>query len=175
MRSRSLLKSLGLLAVGLTLGWLATSRPTLLAQGGSSIRDGGSSVTSGPVSVTFERGPTRTNVAVTHDAIYYLDYAGGRVLAATPAHRQTGQRIKVIGAFAVRDLVADFRPPRGATPQFLMTVGDLGIGAAAGWAPLYIFETTTGQVAAYRVTPGYNSPTKEEPPAFELIELKRLP
>jgi len=130
-------------------------------------------VTTGPVAMRVMRVDPTTSVAVPQDAVYYLDYKAGRLLAAVPETRATTRGPSVLGAFAVRDLVADFHPPRGATPRFLMTVGRLG--GSGGWAPLYVFETTTGKVATYRVEPAGSSPSGDLAPRFERIEMKRLP
>ena len=59
---------------------------------------------------------------------------------------------RYLGAFAERDLVADFKLDldNGPRPHFLMTTGALG-SYSAGWAPLYVFETTTSQLVIYRI------------------------
>ncbi len=172
MASRSVVPCVFCAIAGLGLGWLAASHSTPRATAGQGDRSGDSVVATGPVSAMID---PRTKATVTYDALYYLDYASGRLMATAPVHRQMVGGNRIIGAFAVRDLVADFRPPRGATPRFLMTVGNLGLGGADGWAPLFVFETTTGQVATYRVSPVPSSPTVDQPPRFELIELKPLP
>src|SRR5262249_19467491 len=67
------------LAIGLAAGWgLATYRaPGLLASGGD--RWGDSIVVSCPVRLRYD--PLK-QTQVTEDAIYYLDYAGGRLMAS---------------------------------------------------------------------------------------------
>ena len=79
---------------------------------------------------------------------------------------------RLIEPFSERDLVADFKLDldAGPRPRFLMTTGSLGPNNA-GWAPLYVFETTTSQIGVYRMqiqqTIGITSR-----PRFELVELR---
>ena len=138
------------LAVGTALGaWLAggTSRP-MLAGGGD--RSGESIVATGPVSVRYDEG---TKVQIPEEALYFLDYKAGRLKATIPSFRTTtAGTTRHLDAFCERDLATDFGLdldtwPR---PRFLMTTGQLGI-MGAGWAPLYVIETTTGKVGVYRV------------------------
>ena len=58
----------------------------------------------------------------------------------------------MIEPFSERDLVADFKLDldAGPRPRFLMTTGSIGPNNA-GWAPLYVFETTTSQIGVYRM------------------------
>ncbi len=51
-----------------------------------------------------------------------------------------------------------------------MTTGGLG-RFSSGWAPLYVFETTTGQVGVYRMQVGQSFGTNLSP-QFELVEMK---
>ena len=69
--------------------------------------------------------------------------------------RSDGAKTQLLDSFAERDLVADFKLDLdgGARLRFLMATGSLG-RYSAGWAPLYVFETTTGQVAVYRMQVG---------------------
>lgn len=142
------------LALGVALGWtLATPhRPPLLAQ------DGGSwwpriqarlntDVAVGPIATQYN---PRQRVQIAQDALYYLDYKGGRLLATVPALRKIGTSSHLLDEFAERDLVADFQIAPGIEPNFRMVTGTLG-ALSEGWAPLFVFETVTGQVAAYRV------------------------
>ena len=73
--------------------------------------------------------------------------AGDR--AQLPANDQSTQLIE---PFSERDLVADFKLDldAGPRPRFLMTTGSIGPDNA-GWAPLYVFETTTSQLGVYRM------------------------
>ncbi|QDV37245.1 hypothetical protein [Tautonia plasticadhaerens] len=157
---------------GLGLGRLTAPYSTPQARAGQGDRSGESVLATGTVSVEVDR---MTKQPTTTDALYYLDYSAGRLLATVPNYRQTVEGTRVLGAFASRDLVADFRPPRGTTPRFLMTVGQLGLSAAGGWSPLYVVEATTRQVATYRVSPGPMRAGGEQQPTFELVELKPLP
>ena len=106
------------------------------------------------------------------DALYFLDYKGGRLLARVPTYRQTTRRRTLIEPFSERDLVADFKLDldTGPRPRFLMTTGSLG-PYNAGWAPLYVFETTTSQVAIYRMQMQQTIGDFGRP-RFELVELR---
>ena len=72
----------------------------------------------------------------------------GRLLATIPVQRQSARGAQLIDGFAERDLTVDFKNRRraGGRPHFLMTPGSLG-AYGEGWAPLFVFETTTKQVA----------------------------
>lgn len=165
---RTALSHVLILAVGLALGWgLASPRlPVLRAQGAD--HSGEMIVASGPIATVYQ---SKQRVQVTHDALYYLDYKGGRLLTAVPSLRQTAAGTRVLEEFAERDLVADFRIGPGVVPHFLMTVGSLG-ASGDGWAPLYVFETATGQVAAYRVQAQMVGNSTR--PRFDLLEVRPL-
>jgi hypothetical protein len=167
---RSRLTGVLLLACGTALGWcLASARPHVLhAQGGD--RSGESILTSGPVMVRHNDG---LKVQIAQDAIYYLDYKGGRLVATVPSYRPTGASPKYLGAFVERDLVADFKLDldAGQKPHFLMTTGALG-AYSDGWAPLFVFETTTNQVGLYRVQDQTIGTVSR--PQFELLELRPI-
>ena len=94
-----------------------------------------------------------TKVQIPQDALYYLDYKGGRLLATIPSFRQSVGATQMLDRFAERDLVADFKIDldNGPRPHFLMTTGALG-SYSEGWAPLFVFESTTNQVAVYKLT-----------------------
>ncbi len=143
------------LTAGLALGLLLAAgvrTPTLRASGGD--RSDDSILTSGP---TFIRYNESTKIQVAQDAIYYLDYRSGKLHATIPTIRQSVGSTSVLGAFGERDLVADFKIDldTGPRPHFLMTTGSVPTGSAStygdGWAPLFVFESTTRQVAAYKV------------------------
>ncbi len=160
---------LGLAVVaGLALGWsLASARlPRLLADGTDRWND--RIVTSGPIAV--ERN--KLNIQVAQDAIYYLNYTNGRLLASVPTYKQTASGIEMLTDWAERDLVRDFEIKPGMNPHFLMTTASLGF-RSEGWAPLYVFETETGQVATYRIvqqaTPGTDRPN------FQLLDRRTDP
>ena len=106
------------------------------------------------------------------DAVYFLDYKGGRLLATVPSYRQTTTSTRVIEPFSERDLVADFKLDldAGPRPRFLMTTGSIGPDNA-GWAPLYVFETTTSQVGVYRMLIQKTIGDTARP-RFELLELR---
>lgn len=167
-RRRAALPAIGL-AVGLVLGWtFATLRPVavLADRGGSSGED---LIASGPVMIQHDRG---NDIQVEHDAVYYLDYKGGRLMASVPSLTRTAGNDRMLETFVERDLVADFHlAPGSAEPHFLMTTGTLGALNGA-WAPLYVFETSSKQVAVYRLTPQQVGTVPM--PKFELLELKSL-
>ena len=156
------------ITTGLTLGWAVASYrlPVAGAKGGERLGD--YSLATGPVLLQYNE---RTKTQADQDAIYFLDYRGGRLLATVPVQRQTPGESRLLDGFIERDLVADFKVDleRGAAPRFLMTTGSLG-AYGEGYAPLFVFETTTGQVAVYKVktqTIGTKSSSK-----FELLEIR---
>jgi hypothetical protein len=157
------------LAMGVFLGWgLSSLRPVpLRASAGD--RSGESIVATGAVHVQFDE-TVKASIAL--EAVYFLDYKGGRLLGTVPSFRQTAVSTQLINTFAERDLVADFKLDLdiGPRPHFLMTTGALG-AYSAGWAPLYVFETTSSQLAVYRMqlpqTLGVESQAK-----FDLVEIR---
>lgn len=156
------------LAVGLIVGTIVSGSraPRLFAGGGD--RSGDSIVATGPVTIGYDEG---MKVQIPHEAVYLLDYKGGRLLATIPSYRKGIGSAKLIESFVERDLVADFKLnlETGPKPHFLMTSGGLG-AYSAGWAPLYVFETVSNQLAIYRVQTyivGTNSK-----PKFELVQLQ---
>ena len=122
----------------------------------------------GPVMMGFDN---LSKAQIPVDAVYFLDHRGGRLLATVPSYRFIGGKSQIIDGFAERDLVADFKleADAGVEPRFLMTTGALG-EYSSGWAPLYVFETTTGQVGIYRVQVGTSGGGKGYKPRFELVE-----
>jgi len=161
------------LIVGLAIGWgLAGPRtPALRAFGGD--RWDESVLTTGPAFVKYNEG---SKIQVSQDAIYFLDYRAGKILGTVPAMRQLGGETRYLSAFAERDLVADFKidTDTGARPHFLMTTGSMASGAGNtygdGWAPLFVFETTTRQVAVYKIQQqmiGASTQVK-----FDMIEIR---
>ena len=108
---------------------------------------------------------------MTQDALYYLDYKTGRLLATVPSYRQSACAAKYLDAFAERDLVADFKIDldHGPRPHFLMTTGAPAF-YSDGSAPLFVFELTTSQVAVYRVQQQTVGTVTQ--PRFELIEIR---
>ena len=155
------------LTIGILMGWgLASHRPSAVRAGGSD-RFGDDSLTTGPVALQYNE---RTKTQANQDALSYLDYKAARLVATIPTQRQSVQGMQIIDNFTDRDLIADFRldAERGPRPHFLMTPGSLG-AYGEGWAPLFVFESTTRQVAVYKlqVQAGGVKTAK-----FELIELK---
>ena len=140
-RPRSRIPTALALLMGVALGWaLSSLRPAPL-RAGAGDRSGESIVATGPVIVRYDEG---AKAPIPLEAVYFLDYKGGRLLATVPTYQQSAASTQIIDTFAERDLVADFKLDLdiGPRPRFLMTTGSLG-PYSAGWAPLYVFETTT--------------------------------
>lgn len=149
MTARRLPLSFGIvLLAGVGIGWgLAGggSPRRLLANGAD--RWGDRAIAAGPIAME----PMTRDVYVPLDALYYLNYSTGKLLATVPSIRQVGTGSQVLTDFAERDLLADFAVKPGTNPRFLMTTTSLG-SHGAGWAPLMVIETETGQIATYKVT-----------------------
>jgi hypothetical protein len=157
------------LLVGLIVGWsLSLLRPAPL-HAGAGDRQGETIVTTGPVLVSYDAG---SKAPIPLDALYILDYKGGRLLATIPTYRQSTSSTTVIESFVERDLAADFKLDldTGPPPHFLMTTGSLG-PFTAGWAPLYVVETTSNQMGVYRIHLQESS-GKSSRPKFELVQLR---
>jgi hypothetical protein len=169
MDSRSRIPTVMALIIGVLMGWVLASCRPLPLQASTGDRSGESIVATGPVLVRYDeaaKGP------VALDAVYFLDYKGGRLLATVPSFRQTNTATRLLEPFSERDLVADFKLEldSGARPRFLMTTGTIGPDSA-GWAPLYVFETTTSQVGVYRIQMQTTIGTASQP-RFELVEVR---
>lgn len=158
------------LAAGVVLGWFlaGTPRPALLAHGGD--RWGDTIVTSGPIMIRYDE---RLKAPLAQDALYYLDYRGGRLLATVPSYQQSGGSTRLLDTFAERDLIADFKlnTEGGPRPHFVMTTGALGT-YSEGWAPLFVFETSTNQVATYKVQQQIVGAVTK--PSFELLDVRPI-
>lgn len=158
------------LGVGVLLGWGLAQAPSKLVRAHASDRSGESVLMSGPIQVRYNEG---AKVQIPQDALYYLDYKAGKLLAAIPMFRQSLGTTKLIDTFVERDLVADFKLEldNGARPHFLMTTGSLG-SYSDGCALLYVFESTTSQVAVYKVQPQTVGLVSK--PRFELVEVRTI-
>ncbi len=158
-------------AGGVVLGVLLASLRPAPMRASAGDRSGDSVVATGPVMVRFDEG---TKSAIPTDALYFLDYKGGRLMATIPSYRQTTKSLSLIDAFEERNLVADFKLDldTGPRPHFLMTTGSLG-AYTEGWAPLYVIETTTKQVGIYRLQT-QQTVGKSAKSRFELVELRAL-
>jgi len=171
--TRSRISRAGVLGIGLAIGWGLDHlpRPGSVVRANGADRSGESILASGPVMVGYNNG---TKVQLPLDALYYLDYKAGRLLATIPSFKASIGAAKLIDTFGERDLVADFKInlENGPRPQFLMTTGSLGT-YSDGWAPLYVFEKTTGQVAVYKVE--QQTVGARTTPKFELVEIRTLP
>jgi hypothetical protein len=157
------------LLVGLMVGWglsLSNARP-LHAGAGDRFKE--TILTTGPVLVRYDEA-TKSSIAL--DAVYILDHKGGRLIASLPTYRQSTSSTTIIESFVERDLAADFKLDldAGPAPHFMMTTGSLG-PYTAGWAPLYVVETTSNQMGVYRIELQQTS-GKSSRPKFELVQLK---
>jgi hypothetical protein len=157
------------LLIGLMAGWglsLFKARP-LHASAGDRFKE--AIITTGPVLVRYDEA-TKSSIAL--DAVYILDWKVGRLIASIPTYRQSTSGITIIESFVERDLVADFKVDidTGPAPHFMMTTGSLG-PYTAGWAPLYVVETTSNQMGIYRIELQQTS-GKSSRPKFELVQLK---
>ena len=157
------------LIAGVIVGWsLSLLRPAPL-HAGAGDRSGETIVATGPVLVKYDKAAESPSSL---DALYFLDYKGGGCWRRS---RPSGNRLRpprLIESFIERDLVADFKLDldAGPRPRFLMTTGSLG-PYTAGWAPLYVVETTTSQVAVYRMQV-QETIGKSSRPKFELVQLR---
>ena len=78
------------LLVGLIAGWsLSLFHPARLHAGGCSDRSRDTIVTTGAVLVRYDKA-TESSIAL--DALYILDFKGGRLLATLPTFRQSNRR-----------------------------------------------------------------------------------
>ncbi|MHB1557791.1 MAG: hypothetical protein ACYC61_09945 [Isosphaeraceae bacterium] len=168
---RSRVRMTLVLGLGVVLGWVGASfraRPVWATAGD---RAGECITATGPVLMQYDES---TKSPIPLEAVYFLDYKSGRLLASVPSYHQTGGRTQILGEFAERDLTADFQLnlSGGPRPRFAMTTGGLG-RFSSGWAPLYVFETTTGQVGVYRMNVGqaYGANATAR---FDLVEMRSL-
>jgi hypothetical protein len=158
------------LGVGVVLGGAGSSFRTKPMLASTTDRAGECIVTTGPVLMQYD---DTSKAPIPLEALYFLDYKGGRLLATIPSYRLEGTKTELIDEFVERDLAADFKLDldAGTRPRFLMATGSLG-RYSAGWAPLYVFETTTAQVAVYRMQPGqkYGETASGQ---LELVQVRR--
>jgi hypothetical protein len=139
---------------GLAMGWALAAPRSQPLQASSEGRVDDSTLATGPAFLTYNEG-AKTQVA--QDALYYLDYRAGKLFATIPRVKAAGSSAKFFDAFAERDLVADFKLDNtpGPQPRFMMTTGSISTGShnryGDGWAALYVVETTTRQIAAYKI------------------------
>jgi hypothetical protein len=153
------------LALGLAVGiGSANFSRTPLAHASGGDRLGVSVLSSGPVEVSHHEG---LKIEISTDAIYFLDWKAGKLLAALPSPKKTGTANKILGPIAERDLITDFAIAPGQTPQFLMTTAHLGTYDSTG-SRLFVLESNSRQMAVYSVkreiTAGNSAPK------FELLE-----
>ena len=159
------------LLLGAGIAWFAAgARPPghgLKAASGGSDRFGDYATTTATIALEYDES---TKLQAPQEAVLYLDYRAARLLATIPTLKQTSTSTQVFDGFASRDLAADFKlGDSGPKPHFVMTAGSFG-AKGARWAPLFVFETASRQVAAYRVQP--QSVGKVVQPKFDLLEVK---
>lgn len=136
-----------ILAVGVLLGTALNGRPGSRLMAGAGDRPDAAIVMTAPFATEVH---ARSKASITNDAVYYLNYSRGYLLAAVPLLTKTAGSARILSDLGERDLLKDFSIPRGTEPHFTMAAGNLGANGE-GWAALYVFETTTGQVAVYHV------------------------
>lgn len=158
------------LALGLVVGWATGSARLPRLQARMADRWEDRVLTTGVIA--FEKN--KQNMQVAQDAVYYLNYNNGLLLAAVPSYRQTSAGIEILSDFAERDLVRDFDIKPGTRPHFLMTTASLG-ARSEGWSPLIVFETESGQVATYRVLPPTVTSAERPRPRLQLLERRTDP
>ncbi len=105
------------------------------------------------------------------DVVYWLDGdRDARLHAAIPSVRRTSNEAQVLSGVGDRDLAADFKLKPGSSPRFLLNCVALGAGMQ-GASALFVIETSTKQIAAYRPSPrsaaGSNASAE-----IELIQIK---
>jgi hypothetical protein len=139
---------LAALAAGVLLGAVLVGGQAPTLRAGAGDRPDAAIVTTAP----FATEMNKNKAPITNDAVYYLNYSRAYLCAAVPMLTKTAGASRILSDFAERDLLKDFAIPQGVEPHFAMAAGNLGANGE-GWAALYVFETTTGQVAAYHVEP----------------------
>jgi hypothetical protein len=128
------------LAAGVALGALAAGRAPAIRAGGGDRWDE-SVLATGPTFVKYNEG---SKIQVAQDAVYFLDYRAGKLLATVPSLQQ---------------MVGTGSMAAGAGNSY----GD-------GWAALYVFETTTRQVAVYKVQQQMIGPNAQV--RLDLVEVR---
>ncbi|MHC5536903.1 hypothetical protein ACYOEI_01360 [Singulisphaera rosea] len=159
-----------IVVLGVVLGWVAASLPSprAILKANAGDRWGESIMTTGPILERFVEG---YKIQLAQDAIYFLDYKSGRLMATVPSFQQSTSNARLVDSFAVRDLVSDFKIDldKGATPHFLMTTASVGI-YNEGCSPLFVFESSTQQVGVYKVQQLTVGTVAQ--PKFELLQMK---
>lgn len=170
-RSSGPLRVLGcasVLGLGLVLGWLTAPGSTARLGAANLDRIQDRAVLTGPIGLEVNKD----KITVAQDAIYYLNYSQGKLLAMIPSQQFLAGGVKIVSEFAERDLLADFEIQAGDRPHFLMTTASLGL-SGDGWSPLFVFETQSGQVASYQVAQLSVGASKR--PQFKLLERRKDP
>jgi hypothetical protein len=158
------------LGLGLAVGVLSSAGSVRAVWAGGGDRPDSAIVATAAIST--EHDP-KLQIQVATDGVYYLNYSKGRLLAAVPQPRMTASATQILSEFAETDLVRDFQLAPGTNPHFVMTPGTTGPGDGRGAAMLYVFETTTGQLAIYKLEP--RAVANSTVPVLQLLERKRDP
>ena len=170
MKNRRPAVSFGIVFVaGISTGWLLTggaSPKFLLANGAD--RWGDRALTAGAISIE-SAGDDKHPISIPQDALYYMNYSTGKLYATVPSLLQNAAGTHAQTDFSERDLLVDFAIKPGVTPHFLMTTAGLG-GRSLGWAPLFVIETETGQIATYKVEVQLKGSSSR--PIFQLLDRK---
>ena len=169
LRSRRLPGFAATLLLGLAVGWFAASHraPVARAVAGGADRFGDYAVTTATINIDYDDS---SKIQAPQEAVFFLDYRAARLLTTIPSLKQTPGGTQIIDGFAERDLAADFKLGESSPkPHFVMTSGSYG-AKGARWAPLFVFETMSRQVAVYRVQS--QSVGRVTQPKFDLLEVK---
>ena len=157
------------LLAGVAIGWgLAGGLAPKPALANGADRWGDRAITAGPIAIET----TADKTPIAQDAVYYLNYSTGKLFATIPSLQQTAANTHIFADFAERDLLADFAIKPGVTPHFLMTTASLG-SRGTGWAPLFVVETETGQMATYKVS--VHTTATSTKPSFQLMDRRTDP
>ena len=105
------------------------------------------------------------------DAVYRLESSALRALlfTAIPEIRKTAAKTQMVGEVASRNLAADLKLKPGVVPHFLLNTASLG-ATGMGMSALFVMETTTKQLAIYRVYP--RATAQGAKPTIELLDVK---
>ncbi len=157
------------MGAGVVLGWIGSVSRTTPLRASAGDRAGECIVATGPVLMQYDDA---TKAPIALERCISSTTRAAAYSPSLPTYRMAGTKMELIDSFAERDLAADFKLDldAGARPRFLMTTGSLG-RYSAGWAPLYVFETTTSQVAVYRMQAAqtYGAAGTSQ---FELVQLR---
>jgi hypothetical protein len=159
-----------ILAAGTALGWaIGSGRSPVLRAGGGDRPD---AAVVARVAIAQNEHPA-LKVPVRTDALFYLNYSRGYLYAAVPLPTQTAGSSRLLSDFGERDLIKDFGIRPGTDPHFTLISGMLGVASNEAGESLFVFETTTGQMAAYKVVPEVRAGSSA--PQIQLVEKRTDP